>query len=133
MDVQEDGVELLVERLQVREEVVFDNSSVGSLDLRDAGFLVRDVWRAKSARARVPGSVGEKGLSRFVDHLHFTRYNDDAAIACNDATDICLIILFYHGKAGHRGAAWLCSITVENRDFSSCWLVLYSHHGIRVK
>lgn len=57
--------------MEIREEVAFGNCEGAALDVEDVGFLARDVWRAKSARAEV--ARAEKGLSRFTDDLAFTR------------------------------------------------------------
>lgn len=61
------------DRLDEREDVVFRSPGGTCLDLEDICFLARDVWLAKSARAPKTNVANEKGLSRFLDTLHFTR------------------------------------------------------------
>ena len=63
----------LLDRLNDREEVVFGNSTSLDLDLEDIAFLARDVWRAKSAFADRWNKKPEKGLTRDLSNLHFTR------------------------------------------------------------
>ena len=70
-EMQETDYATLLDRLCTREEVVFDNAEGVSVDLEDISFLVRDVWRAKSARALE--ATEEKGLSRSAKNFHFTR------------------------------------------------------------
>lgn len=63
-----------MERLNLREETVFGNAEGVCMDLEDISFLARDVWRAKSARRLTVDPAAEKGLTRFLEGLHFTRH-----------------------------------------------------------
>ena len=63
----------LLHRLNEREELVFGNTEGVDLDLEEAIFLVRNVWRVKSARDSAEKVPGEKGLMRYLGDLQLTR------------------------------------------------------------
>ena len=56
-----------------REEQVFGNSKGNDIDLEEIIFLARNVWRAKSAFSETAEASMEKGLTRSMAKLHFTR------------------------------------------------------------
>ena len=65
----------LLHRLVEREEVIFGNQKGVDLDLDELIFLVKNIWRVKSARSFSGEKVkGEKGLTRYLGDLQFTRY-----------------------------------------------------------
>ena len=63
----------LLSRLEDREDLVFDNQEGIDIDLDEIVFLAKNVWRVKSARADPSKVTGEKGLTRYLGHLQFTR------------------------------------------------------------
>ena len=56
-----------------REELVYGNSKGIDIDLDEIVFLARNVWRAKSAFSETVDPSMEKGLTRSMAKLHFTR------------------------------------------------------------
>jgi hypothetical protein len=63
----------LLNRLLEREELVFENDQGVDIDVDEIVFLVKNVWRAKSAFSDPGDSSMEKGLTRSLANLHFTR------------------------------------------------------------
>ena len=63
----------LLNRLVDREELVFKNFDGVDLDLEEIMYLAKNVWRVKSARADANKLAGEKGLTRYLGDLQFTR------------------------------------------------------------
>ena len=64
----------LLDRLVEREELVFGNCEGIDIDLDELVFLARNVWRAKSSFSETADGSMEKGLTRSMAKLHFTRF-----------------------------------------------------------
>jgi hypothetical protein len=63
----------LLDRLAEREELVFGNTRGIGIELDEIVYLARNVWRAKSAFSDTVDTSMEKGLTRSLAKLHFTR------------------------------------------------------------
>jgi len=72
----------LLDRLVEREELVFGNTMGVDIDLDEIKFLARNVWRAKSAFSETVDPSAEKGLTRTLAKLHFTRWAKSREAHC---------------------------------------------------
>ena len=93
----------LLDRLNEREELAFGNSDGVDLHLDDITYLARDVWRAKSAFQDPADSTIEKGLTRSMANLHFTRYRS---------------LLLQQNMLGRASSMRLCCF---QQEFSPCF------------
>lgn len=106
LDVEHYGI--LHRRLIEREELQFGSAEAVEVDREEVAYIVRELWRGRSARDQDSTSVG-RGMWRSMNNLTLTRWDRSRAPTIDN-----LVLLTFDEAEAHE------STTLEDLAFDEC-------------
>ncbi|KAG6552591.1 hypothetical protein Mapa_005791 [Marchantia paleacea] len=110
LNLDVDHYALLHQRLVEREELLFGTASEVELDKEEVAYVVREIWRGRSARAQGSREVG-RGMWNAMKTLTLTRWD------VNKPPSIANLVLFTFSEAEEHEAITLELLKKEEPEF----------------